>query len=381
MEKVAIGAAVEARYKQLGLTQDTLAFLAGVSNSTIRNVLHSRVNVARTWPRVERALGWVHGSLSALRDGDAPEEVLPLEALKSLQSAILRKAAAADDDEAMDIAAGLYEELVNALQRFSTGNGSGYEVRELIDDAWDALNEYLSPAEAEPLLDGFRDFAWRGPSVNIRASLQSAASAKGSLHRSTSVDLSGPAMQEADILESPHARVSQVAFTAPSPAASRADNDELVAEIGDGEVSLWRIGGGVKLGLAKLNMGIPVSSEALRLLTKDDLWVIANAIEAQVTVLARSLTAAHSNAEALQSPTQGTLFSEEQIQELKDELNHAWERQLLLVHQLHDQGADISKIASLIGMGERDVWEMLKMLPVTSSRRSDEDESDSDQGD
>lgn len=156
-----IGNAVELRYKELGLTQESLAALAGVSLTTVQNVLHGRVGVARTWPRIERALGW-HDSLNALQAGQKPRELLPTEALKSLFAALTRLIA--NDDPATENALRLWENLANnILVADDAILGTDSFARGDIEHLWPHIRRELSPSELEPLAEAFRDFGWREP--------------------------------------------------------------------------------------------------------------------------------------------------------------------------------------------------------------------------
>lgn len=167
MSSIDVGAAVDARYKQLGLTQESLAWLAGVSHTTIRNVLHGRVSAARTWPRVERALGW-NNSLKALSQGEKPEEILATSALKSLFTGILR---VQEQDEARgQDALKKYEYMITMILKMETGWSNDAVVRSVIQELWPTVVAVLSPAEAEPLAEAFTDFGWRRPAdPNIAA--------------------------------------------------------------------------------------------------------------------------------------------------------------------------------------------------------------------
>ncbi|GIH23025.1 hypothetical protein Aph01nite_13350 [Acrocarpospora phusangensis] len=71
-----LGEYVLERRKQLGLSQDAAAWLAGVAKSTFRNVEGDRVEEARTWRQIERALGWRTGSEEAIRAASPPRTIL-----------------------------------------------------------------------------------------------------------------------------------------------------------------------------------------------------------------------------------------------------------------------------------------------------------------
>ena len=200
MTQIAIGSAVEDRYKALGLTQDTLAWAAGVSSSTVRNVLASRVG--RTWPRVARALGWARDSAVQMRDGEQPTEIVPLDALRPLLAAALRLRE--KRDARADAVLEFCEDLVANAELVETEEvivkGGEREIRRLINKYWPMVKSQLSPDEAEPLIEYFRDFGWRdvrgGSGVitthaELSATGQKVASGSGELEAET--DLPAPA--------------------------------------------------------------------------------------------------------------------------------------------------------------------------------------------
>lgn len=160
MDAVEVGDAVEARYKALGLTQESLAYLAGVSNTTVRNVLRGRVSAARTWPRLARALGWdPDGSLSDLQQGLEPRELMQVDALKNVYVAVMRLADSGDDRARQLI--DFYENYTKKIEAHEIGWSGDRDVRSAIDLFWPMLASQLSPAEAEPIAEEFRDFGWR----------------------------------------------------------------------------------------------------------------------------------------------------------------------------------------------------------------------------
>lgn len=161
MDSTAIGDAVEARYKKLGLTQERLAWLAGVSNSTIRNVLHGRVSEARTWPRVAQALGWKRRSLDQLRAGEEPEEILSVDALRSLWAGATRLEEESGDSEAAESVIRMYDDLVLQIGLVDSGLRNEKHVRDVIERLWSVVVRRLSPDESEPLSEAFQDFGWR----------------------------------------------------------------------------------------------------------------------------------------------------------------------------------------------------------------------------
>lgn len=162
MTEIAIGPAVEQRYKELGLTQETLAWIAGVSNSTVRNALASRVGKRRTWPSIERALAWRSGSLERMQDGLEPEEAMPTEAARAILKATLRLHDA-DNDRAARRVLTLYTN-IQTLGRDDDQPDAFIDgmIRDNIRQAWPAISEQLTPSEAEPLAEVFRDYGWRG---------------------------------------------------------------------------------------------------------------------------------------------------------------------------------------------------------------------------
>lgn len=86
-----VGDVIRARRKLLGLSQEHLAWLSGVSRTTIRNIEADRVEEARTWDQVEQALGWDAGSLGRIRRGEAPRSLLDEEAQKIILRVLLRR--------------------------------------------------------------------------------------------------------------------------------------------------------------------------------------------------------------------------------------------------------------------------------------------------
>lgn len=84
------GKVIRARREALAMSQEQLAWLAGVSRTTIRNIEADRVEEARTWIDVETALGWKPGGLEAIRSGRDPEPYLPEEALRILSLGLIR---------------------------------------------------------------------------------------------------------------------------------------------------------------------------------------------------------------------------------------------------------------------------------------------------
>lgn len=85
------GKVIRARREALAMSQEQLAWLSGVSRTTIRNIEADRVEEARTWNQVERALGWRPGSLDEIKAGEYPAEILPQGALALIVKAILRR--------------------------------------------------------------------------------------------------------------------------------------------------------------------------------------------------------------------------------------------------------------------------------------------------
>jgi transcriptional regulator with XRE-family HTH domain len=156
-----VGIAVEARYKQLGLTQESLAWLSGVSHTTIRNVLHGRIGVARTWPRIERALGWRRGSLNVIEIEETPASIIETEALKSLFAAFLR--VAEKDEERGRELVDVYESFVSAVEALEGGVSTDYDARQVIQKLWPTVSSMLTPAETAPVIEAFQDFGWRVP--------------------------------------------------------------------------------------------------------------------------------------------------------------------------------------------------------------------------
>lgn len=71
-ERLAPGDAVKQRRQELDLTQSELAKLAGVSESTIRNIETHRIIRLRNVEGVEEVLGWAPGSYERVIRGEEP---------------------------------------------------------------------------------------------------------------------------------------------------------------------------------------------------------------------------------------------------------------------------------------------------------------------
>ncbi|WP_157520883.1 hypothetical protein [Herbidospora daliensis] len=81
---------VRRRREALGLSQDSAAWLARVAKTTFRNIEGDKVEEARTWPQVERALGWRPGSEDMIKMGLEPRSVLSDSVLRSIVKVVLR---------------------------------------------------------------------------------------------------------------------------------------------------------------------------------------------------------------------------------------------------------------------------------------------------
>jgi transcriptional regulator with XRE-family HTH domain len=158
MTELRIGQAVESRYKELGLTQELLASLAGVSLTTVQNVLHNRVGFPRTWPRLERALGW-RDSRDALQNGSPPQEIFPTAALRGLYLAAGRS-----PDEERERLVRLYEDMLSRVNLVGDSWKNDGLIRSSIKKIWPLTKARLAPQELEPVVEAFRDFGWRGES-------------------------------------------------------------------------------------------------------------------------------------------------------------------------------------------------------------------------
>ncbi|WP_214322056.1 helix-turn-helix transcriptional regulator [Nonomuraea sediminis] len=85
-----LGKAVRARREELGLSQQALADISNVAASTIRNIEADRVGEARTWSQIEQALGWMPGSPEAIHEGQTPQPILDVSALRIINGVILK---------------------------------------------------------------------------------------------------------------------------------------------------------------------------------------------------------------------------------------------------------------------------------------------------
>lgn len=159
VNETAIGEAIEARYKALGLTQESLAWLAGVSISTVRNVLHGRVVAGRTWPQVEQALGWLPDSLDLLKSDQPPEEILSLPTLKSMFTGMVRANSAEARKHYQTIA------LHSAAEQAGFGSDDREETW-AVAGIWTAIKDHLTVTEAQPLQELFRAYGLRGADAN-----------------------------------------------------------------------------------------------------------------------------------------------------------------------------------------------------------------------
>lgn len=108
-----IGKVVRARRKALALSQEQLARLAEVSRTTIRNIESDRVDEARTWQKVERALGWASGSADEIRHGRVPRSLLPEPAVKILAALVL--------DEGHTAGPSLHQAYLQTFERLAAG--------------------------------------------------------------------------------------------------------------------------------------------------------------------------------------------------------------------------------------------------------------------
>ncbi|PZF82079.1 helix-turn-helix transcriptional regulator [Jiangella anatolica] len=83
----ALGEAVAARRKDLGLSQVQLAALSGVSRGTVRNLEAGMFDPnPGTWRAVQGVLGWASGAKELLEAGQDPIELLPRDVLAMILS-------------------------------------------------------------------------------------------------------------------------------------------------------------------------------------------------------------------------------------------------------------------------------------------------------
>lgn len=98
-----VARAVRERRQHLDLTQDQLAYLADVSEGSIRNIEQGLIVNPRnrTWTSLEAVLGWAPETLEKLRNGTTPIEVMPLDMLKRIiHDLILNRSSQAGVDSA-----------------------------------------------------------------------------------------------------------------------------------------------------------------------------------------------------------------------------------------------------------------------------------------
>jgi transcriptional regulator with XRE-family HTH domain len=373
MDSFDVGRAVETRYKKLGLTQETLSAVAHVSNSTIRNVLRGRVAEARTWPSIERALGWLPGSLDLLRRGQSPEEILPAEAMAAIWLGILRIKNDANVAETIH----RYESFADALasDRDHAYGEWGKTPQQLMGMLWTYLRTELSPAEALPLREALRA---RGmPDLGnpfgkfVRQPLlpreeeTHPGSYSGGLHSDDPLALPSYSggLHSDDPLASP-SYIGGLKSDDPlaSPLASvegvrRKSEEEFLEEVashvGDTHVTLRRLGKEIGVGLVQVKANIPITSTHVYWLTEDDMEVISQAIETQVVQMARSL--AHARSQAADRH-----HSElRQFQEFRRRARRDWYRQAILVKEIARQGMSVDDIAEKLGETPEAVETML----------------------
>lgn len=156
-------------------------------------------------------------------------------------------------------------------------------------------------------------------------------------------------------------RESQVDSGLPTTFRTDSDHDELVAEIGDGDVSLWRLGGAMKVGVAKVSMSIPITLAAIQALTKDDLHVIADAVEAQVSQLVTSITRNHRRVAGM-NPGEVSRA----VRALRDEVIDARRQQIRVAAKLHQEGMDTAFIAAVLERTEPEIRDMLDLTTETT---------------
>lgn len=300
------------RREALGLTQEDLAAIANISRGTVRNAEAGKPLVERSKRAIEDTL-----AIFVLDPWGEMRELIPLEFARPLLQAIARLFSAEPDLDrtkavgsalrvvsgtlrvGRDISLDVFRALLLPLLSYVPGPELGRII--------DYLRDYLSPDDeaevmsvaADPQLEPLaQHFLARNKRLHAQTSpLQRGA---GRLYNA-SLEMTAPSQDEGQ----PVGQISQVEFEAPSAgmSAAKADADELVAQVGNQDVSLWRLGGGVKLGLIQVHMSVPVGPELLRLLTKDDLRVIADAVESQVAQLAKSLANARAQQASGHFPT------------------------------------------------------------------------------
>lgn len=334
-----VGAEVEARYKQLGLTQEALSVVARVSNSTIRNVLRGRVSEARTWPAIERALGWLPGSLKLIREGKPPAEVMTADALRSVWLAVGRMSSG-QMMSAVDLYEGYYEDVERA-SRDDRPEWAWESARSFVE-LWTYIRDELAPAEAAPLVAMLRDyglmessdpfgerFVLKNPQdENERLAIEDAYTKKNGARLKATL----PALTAHTEVRSPEEKFLE----------------EVASHVGDTHVSLRRLGKDIGVGLIKVQANIPITSTHIYWLTEDDLKVIAQALENQVMQMARSL--AHTRSDEA-----------DKYRRFQDDARRDWRRQILLVKELVEGGTlSVDEVTAVLGETPEAVREMIE---------------------
>lgn len=342
------------RREALGLTQEELATLANMSRGTVRNAEAGKTLAERSRRALEDVLAIRLGDVWG---GDA-EEILPLDVARPLLQALARLFT--NEDVALSRStATAYSAVVARL-----AVGRDLEI-DTLAKLLDPLMRQMPPAGIARVAEHLREFVPPDEQSKMTPSMVAPSlidPVQPSLHRSGSTQMSvtGGAAGRANLPAGGLAGLSgppedAVLEAAMSPEEELAD--EFVSQVGDSYVSLRWLGTEVNLGLIQVRVNVPITAIPVRLLTRDDLRVIADTVEAQVAQMAKSLAWSRGWSEK-QRPTRTRV--ENQIRELEDEIKVGRERQLRLVASLQAAGIDVDVIAKSIGETKKDVEQMLQ---------------------